>query len=232
MGARKHNHARRHKTSRTSRKRDPHKLKLAFTNAEVAASWDIEKTVKQNYETLGLEFDANNGKSIAGHAPGLLSEALGIKFEWVDIPSEEIATKIEDSARNPRRADHWLSDEEIEYLQRLIHKHASGPAALDSDKSYEAMARDIKTNFKQHTAQHLKTRIARMKRYQEGRAAAELEAAAEAAAAAKLAASIPAVIEEEEEEMEAAAGAGDRKPAKSAASKSKKTAGKSTTSSK
>lgn len=169
MGARKHNHVRRHKTSRVSRKRDPTRMRGDLFGANtVAAAWDVRKTVRQNYEAMGLASDMNEGKDIEKHAPGMLAEALGIKVTWVDLPeAAALAAKVAAASRNPERHIDYVSREEIEYLTPLAAKYLPPgvPADAAPDAAFTKMAHDLKGNWKQHAPGHLRSRIARMHRY-------------------------------------------------------------------
>lgn len=123
------------------------------------AGWDAKKTTTQNYEALGLTGKVNDPDDVRKHAPGLLAGALGIKVEWVDLPEvEEIRSKLQETARNPLRPADFVSEDECGYLQALLARHGEG--------NFVKMARDIKGNWKQHSAEHLETRIGRMQRLQ------------------------------------------------------------------
>lgn len=163
MGGRKHNHARRRNNAhKISVFKDPRKLRKGVS-AAVAGVWDKTATPTENYKALGLVAKISDRESIKKHAPAILSRDLGLQVEWEDLPdAEEIRAKLIASEANPRRAPDYCNPEEVEYLQLLVQKHGDpevNPAAAVK------MARDIKTNWMQHSGEHLTTRIARMKRY-------------------------------------------------------------------
>lgn len=190
MGARKHNHHNRHKTTRVSRKLDPTKFKRGvFTNEDIAAHWDIKKTAKQNYEMMGLLMNPNSDKEIVKHAPGILADALGLRVSWVDLPTtEDISAKVVASERNEKRLIDHVSEEDLEYLGALEAKYLPRGAPV-TDATASKMSHDLKLNWKQETAHHLATAIERMRRFRIAKADLDVAKAARAIAVAAAAAS-------------------------------------------
>ena len=141
--------------------------------------WDQKKTLRQNYQALGLQGDVNRAiseNSVRSKHPGKQSKDQAASasaqegVEWVDLDS---IPRPEDE--RSRRVAHNMSEEEQIYVSTLIERHGT---------DYKAMERDIKTNVYQWTASRLKRRCVRYNLLAEQvRKEAEAEAAAAATAA-------------------------------------------------
>ena len=140
--------------------------------------WDQKKTLRQNYQALGLQGDVNRAiseNSVRSKHPGKLSKDQAASasaqegVEWVDLDS---IPRPEDE--RSRRVAHNMSEEEQIYVSTLIERHGM---------DYKAMERDIKTNVYQWTASRLKRRCVRYNLLAE-QVRKEAEAEEQAAAAA------------------------------------------------
>ena len=146
--------------------------------------WDQKKTLRQNYQALGLSGNVNRSiseNSVRSKHPGKMSKEAAASasaregVEWVDLDS---IPRPEDE--RSRRVPHNMSEEEQIYVSTLIERHGV---------DYKAMERDIKTNVYQWTASRLKRRCIRYNLLAEQvQKQAEAEAKAAAAAAAEAAA--------------------------------------------
>jgi hypothetical protein len=75
--------------------------------------------------------------------------------------------KLDASDTNDKRPEYHMSEEEMLYLDTLIAKHGDDTTS---------MARDTDTNYMQHSATRLASRIDRMKRFRQSQAEASAPA--------------------------------------------------------
>eukprot|EP00124_Ichthyophonus_hoferi_P002183 Ihof_evm6s139 gene=Ihof_evmTU6s139 len=125
--------SRRNKTVNTTVKKNKRKSqnrhfrKVTVTNPEVAKVWDVKKSLKYNYEKLGLVADPNSG---AAKKPKPYSEAvpaLPLEEEPVVEMSEptSLITDLEAKAKLGVRKIRFLADGEVELIRALVAKHAT-----------------------------------------------------------------------------------------------------------
>lgn len=126
-------------------------MKRIFGDDAVRKQWDVTKTPTMNYAAMSLTQNVNT------------TELLETAFESVKagpaafVDVEEIRALAAASVpKEVRRPPHWMSDEEVFYLTRCSSIHGT---------NYRKMARDIKTNYLQHTPEHLETRLARLENF-------------------------------------------------------------------
>ena len=137
-------------------------------------SWDDKKTLRQNYEALGLTLDLNTKEELA---PVVNTNPAVVEFAT-------LAEFTKQSLEVSKRPSNFVSEEETLYLERCVsfwapHRPqvsyfelACGPRTCGRlmkahGDNYKAMERDIKRNNMQHSATHLQSRIARLVRYKE-----------------------------------------------------------------
>lgn len=123
-----------------------------FHNKDIEANWDRSKTLRQNYVALGLMMDVNADMNPRGPqlkqslaidaAPGVLTANLAAIKAMPKAEAREVAS---------------MSVKEQRLLAKLIAKH---------EDDYKNMARDIKINIHQCTANELKRRIVLYNRLQ------------------------------------------------------------------
>lgn len=113
----------------------------------------------------------SRGVEIADLPPLLAEAARAGAAVGADATGERLLNR-----RNPKRHPFFVSEDEAQYLDRLVAKHGA---------DYRAMFRDIKLNNMQHTEAHLRARCQRLAKYREATAAEAKEEAAAAAAAAE-----------------------------------------------
>lgn len=117
--------------------------------------WDNNKTLRQNYERLGLIADTNKMEEAPKTAEPLIRRNAPpcLLLEFVEM--EEI-----------KREDNIMSVYDQNYIKKLIEKHGD---------DVEAMFRDIKLNTNQLTVGQLKKKIEKYNRIQELYATPEAE---------------------------------------------------------
>ena len=109
--------------------------------------WDNNKTLRQNYEKLGLVANTNKMEE----APKT-EEPLIRKNEWMELDLEFI------EAEEIKREDNIMSVYDQNYIKKLIDKHGD---------DVDAMFRDIKLNTNQLTVGQLKKKVEKYYRVQE-----------------------------------------------------------------
>ena len=122
----------------------------------VAQNWDNNKTLKQNYQSMGIDMlDARAGRRKAErHAKvaGLLADNPGM-----GLPADPDATEprpksanmffSKDESHFPYRAVKFLSMQEAHIIREMLEKHGN---------DYASMASDLKLNQQQLTAGQLR----------------------------------------------------------------------------
>ena len=138
----------RRKGPKVTRRVNTHRMKRIFGDDSVRQQWDVTKTPSMNYAAMALTKNANTTE--------LLEEAFksvkGGPATFVDV-DEIRSLSAATVPKEIRRPPHWMSDEECFYLTRCSQLHGD---------NYRKMARDLKTNYMQHSAEHLETRMARL----------------------------------------------------------------------
>ncbi|DAZ93520.1 TPA: hypothetical protein N0F65_002446 [Lagenidium giganteum] len=138
---------RRNKVKVTRNQKPRRKYKTKFVgDVRIQNQWDHNKTIRQNYEAIGLQADPNSHQALKESIQGA-DKALD-EPEFFHVPDSDFLNE-----RNHRRPEHHMSEDEISYLRKLIAKHG---------EDYKAMERDIKVNNMQWTENKLKRRCARL----------------------------------------------------------------------
>nr|CCA16621.1 conserved hypothetical protein [Albugo laibachii Nc14] len=139
---------RRHKVKVKRRLKPQRKYRNKFVGDQnVQKQWDHKKTVRQNYEKIGLLVDSNACKDLREAYAGVEGDA-NIADTLYEVPDSDFLNE-----RNPKRPENHMSEEEIKYLRPLIAKHK---------ENYKAMELDIKVNCFQWTENKLRRRCARL----------------------------------------------------------------------
>ena len=109
--------------------------------------WDNTKTLRQNYEKLGLVANINKMEEAPKTEEPLIrkNERMALDLEFIE--AEEI-----------KREDNIMSVYDQNYIKKLIDKHGD---------DVDAMFRDIKLNTNQLTVGQLKKKIEKYYRVQE-----------------------------------------------------------------
>lgn len=157
------------------------KKKYVYGSSIIEANWDPKLTVVQNYRNLGLASNlqrATGGVEDLNQRSDIRTVAKAIKtakivhnddgstrIEYQDDEDDDmdapirqaegktdIVRQLEAEARNQKKSERHQSEEERNWLSKLIAKH---------DDDYEAMQWDKKLNQFQHSAGELKRRIKR-----------------------------------------------------------------------
>ena len=121
-----------------------------------ALGWDPKKTALQNIKSRGLGYKINDYPSLFRQRGLRLNASDPAEFlSMVDGVAPPLAGGTLEG-RNPLRHPHFMKEEEVEYLQLLVAKYGT---------NFQAMAKDIKANYLQHSASHLETRCARLEKW-------------------------------------------------------------------
>eukprot|EP01138_Halocafeteria_seosinensis_P012699 gb/GECG01012975.1/.p1 GENE.gb/GECG01012975.1/~~gb/GECG01012975.1/.p1 ORF type:complete len:185 (+),score=38.32 gb/GECG01012975.1/:1-555(+) len=152
------------RSARRARKtKHPDKIKKVFTNEVVKQNWDTKKTLRQNYEKLGLEVNPNEHKKLMESIKGYEKEDdSGMLYNVEEIRKTgglPVETK-------KNRVENYVPEEEQKYLEPLIAKH---------DKDYTKMSRDLKLNKWQWTENKLRRRCERLEAYKQAQAQSSAE---------------------------------------------------------
>ena len=127
--------------------RDTHR-KTEFGSREVRSRWDYTKTKKQNYEVLGLAGEVNSR-----HGWKVPSGVVPVEFQSV-LDDQGLHQNLQAAPPNAsRKGLHNMTEDERQYLQRLVKKYGDDHAR---------MARDLSLNYKQHSKERLKRRCERL----------------------------------------------------------------------
>jgi len=124
-----------------------------FHNKDIEENWDRSKTLRQNYVALGLMMDVNADMQPRGPK---LRQSL-----HVDAAPAVLTAQLEAIKALPKpeaREVKSMGLKEQRLLAKLIAKH---------DDDYKNMARDIKINIHQCTANELKRRVILYNRLQD-----------------------------------------------------------------
>ena len=119
-----------------------------------ALTYDEKTTQFANYERLGLMADANqigantNKLHVTGFNPRVKGDRIGSAASSSDQP-HPLELEVPEGLKTVRK----VPDGERKVLLALMAAHG---------ESYSAMARDMRLNALQHTAAHLRRRIAKM----------------------------------------------------------------------
>lgn len=137
--------------------------KTTFGHEAVRQAWDPSKTMKQNYESMGLVSNPNYLKHAHERTEPTENTDAGLKATGpatnpVTFMDASTVPSLRDqlSANLPgesHRGEHFMTELEIVYLEPLIRRHGD---------NYRKMARDLKLNFKQHSAKKLQRRCERL----------------------------------------------------------------------
>jgi hypothetical protein len=126
-----------------------HHLSNNFGNEKIKALWNHEKTLRQNYDRIGLAYDPN-GRKLGAQVSEKPIHATKKEIEVVELFDLPLGG-VDPTVSGKRK--HHISPENRTYLEALVAKHGD---------DYGAMARDLKLNFKQHTRSFLKRRVLRL----------------------------------------------------------------------
>jgi hypothetical protein len=167
MPSRKHNPARRHKSTRASRRINKFGWALKPKYSDLVGAWDPEKSAAENYRTLGLVGDANRRVDIHKHTAVRLQETADAAIDWAELPEAKCAERGAEEAIRAIDGDgqqhlDLVKEDEAKYLDTLAQKYGS---------DFKKMERDTQMNFWQHTAAHLENRLSRLARYRASLAA-------------------------------------------------------------
>lgn len=134
-------------------------MKRIFGDDSVRKQWDVTKTPTFNYAKLGVTKNPNTTELLEAAFDSVKEGAAS----FVDV-DEIRALAAASVPKEVRRPANWMSDEEIYYLTRCSNVHGT---------NFRKMARDIKTNYRQHSAEHLETRINRLTLFLQAKQAPE-----------------------------------------------------------
>lgn len=151
----------------TQPKRDPRKINKpsVFDNSKL--DYDPTKTQFENYERLGLLVDCNQIGAERKQIKGFKPRVKGPCAEPAPPGSvHQLELEVPEGLKTIKK----VPEGEHKVLSALIERHGD---------DHSAMARDMKLNAYQHTAAHLRRRIAKMREE-------DAEEVAEAAAAVAL----------------------------------------------
>eukprot|EP00041_Stephanoeca_diplocostata_P037722 m.1440234 g.1440234 ORF g.1440234 m.1440234 type:complete len:164 (+) comp25093_c2_seq4:158-649(+) len=113
----------------------------SIANDIVGKVWDKTKTLKQNFNAVGLVMDPN----ARARKPGAIQEPAS---------GSSVVAEIEKAVKNVKRNKRFAAAGEIEFVERLVAKHGTDCVA---------MARDMKINVYQLTPKQLQQKIKRVK---------------------------------------------------------------------
>jgi hypothetical protein len=135
--------------SKVSRRIKPNKLSKGLSNNPlVQKNWDRTATLKQNYAKLGIQASVNSLSTLPYEVTSSKEAAMVLDTEF---------KAPESLTRNSNRDKFFVDENERAYLEQLIERFG---------RDYKAMERDIlKLNYLQKSAQHLETRIKRLREY-------------------------------------------------------------------
>ncbi len=135
--------------SKVSRRIKPNKLSKGLSNNPlVQKNWDRTATLKQNYAKLGIQASVNSLSTLPYEVTSSKEAAMVLDTEFKAPVS---------LTRNSNRDKFFVDENERAYLEQLIERFG---------RDYKAMERDIlKLNYLQKSAQHLETRIKRLREY-------------------------------------------------------------------
>ena len=158
---------RRSTISKVSRKPKSRKVPKTSRFQNSSLEYDEKATQFSNYQRLGLLYDANQLGAVKDRITGFKPRVKGAVAEAA--PSN-VKHQLEIEMPEELKTYRAVPAGERSVLLKLLAKHG---------EDYSAMARDMRINTLQHTAAHLRHRIAKMREED-----AEDTAAAEEAAAA------------------------------------------------
>ena len=177
MGKVSHKNNKRHRTTRKI-KAKPRlaEFKKGFGDGNVGRLWDKTKSPKINFARLGCAADVNADVDMQRVRGARLDNTIS-GDAFLAMVDGELPCDIPDET-NPSRAAFFMKPEEVSYLQGLVARYGG---------DFGAMARDVKLNNQQWSAEKLATRCARLRSFQAAAAGAGGPAAAapEAAGGAK-----------------------------------------------
>uniref|UniRef100_A0A7S0ILE1 Nucleolar protein 16 n=1 Tax=Calcidiscus leptoporus TaxID=127549 RepID=A0A7S0ILE1_9EUKA len=151
----------------------PSKAQPSFF-ASSSLSYDRTKSQFSNYQTMGLAADSNQIGAARATIRGFKPR---VKVPVCESAAAEQVHPLELETGEALKTYRWVPQGERDVLHKLIAAHGD---------DYAAMSRDMRLNQYQHTAPHLRRRIAKMRTEDQK----DTEAAA-AAAASKLPAPSP-----------------------------------------
>ena len=155
------------KSNRVSVKSNHKKIPRPSAFDRSKLDYDPKETQFANYQKLGLLYDANQIGAERKHIKGFKPRVKGPSAEPA-APGDvhQLELEVPEGLKTVKK----VPEGEHKVLSALIERHGD---------DYTAMARDMKLNAYQHTAAHLRRRIAKMQ-------SEDAEEAAEAAAAVAL----------------------------------------------
>ena len=156
------------KAAKTSQgKRDPRKIPRPSAFDRSKLGYDPKATQFANYQKLGLLVDSNQIGAERKHIKGFKPRVKGPCADPAPSGSvHQLELEVPEGLKTIKK----VPEGEHKVLSALIERHGD---------DYTAMARDMKLNTYQHTAAHLRRRIAKMR-------SEDAEEAAVAAAAVAL----------------------------------------------
>lgn len=134
------------------RKQKPlRKFKTKYVrDPKIQEVWKHNLTTRQNYANLGLQANPNAHAALRDSVKGAEGTLEAADSERLfNVPDSDFLG----NERNSKRAANYVSEEETNYLRKLIAKHG---------EDYKRMERDIKTNSMQWTEKKLRRRCARL----------------------------------------------------------------------
>ena len=136
--------------SKVSRRSKPNKLikGVGISDSLTRLAWDKKATLNQNYAKMGIQASVNSSSTLPYEVTSSSEAAMVLDTEF---------KAPESLTRNSNRDKFFVDENERAYLENLIERFG---------RDYKAMERDIlKLNYLQKSAQHLETRVKRLREY-------------------------------------------------------------------
>ncbi|EDQ88119.1 uncharacterized protein MONBRDRAFT_33025 [Monosiga brevicollis MX1] len=135
-------------TARQAKKRSERQrtTKVQIQNSTIARAWDPKKSLLDNFRELGLVVDTNVDLSGDAHRQKLRGGGITAPAR----EPTEVVRELEQRAASVKTYKTFAARGEIIFIQSCIQKHG-----LD----YDAMAKDLKLNTYQHTANQLQRKV-------------------------------------------------------------------------
>ncbi|EDO47617.1 predicted protein [Nematostella vectensis] len=124
------------------KRKKKHKKIVKIMNSTLSKRWDHSKTLKQNFQELGLVSDVNVALPIQKKKK---REDDNEKMEVEKSPTD-VVQEFETLAANEVKKERRIAPGEAHFVWKLIQKHG---------EDYKAMSKD-KDNYYQHTPKQLK----------------------------------------------------------------------------
>eukprot|EP00126_Sphaerothecum_destruens_P003897 Sdes_comp17709_c0_seq1m6979 len=125
--------------------------RVRITDPIVKASWNPKKTVRENFSSLGLCLNPNDGSKIKNSQQEDSAMAIDEPASQVEVQSSLIA-ELEKKASCGVKKITKPSQGQLEFVKALVNKHGS---------DYVAMSKDLNLNFYQHTPKQLQKKCAK-----------------------------------------------------------------------